>query len=137
MAGCAFLLSSQHPAVPQEMVITGVPTTAPFHALIMETEAFKAGDVDTGFIIKHADELEKPLPSKKVRVCCWEGMWGCGCVCIMAWPVASRPWNCNLVFGMLMYGEKNCTGALGSGCSRRTQLSCEANGAGSLWKTLH
>ena len=28
-----------------ELVITGVPTTAPFHKLILATEAFKAGDV--------------------------------------------------------------------------------------------
>ncbi len=41
----------------QEMVVHGVPTTAPFHALILENEAFKAGDVDTGFILKHAETL--------------------------------------------------------------------------------
>ncbi|KAG2426150.1 hypothetical protein HXX76_013131 [Chlamydomonas incerta] len=50
-----------------ELVITGVPTTAPFHKLILATEAFKAGDVDTGFIIKHADELKEPPPVPKVR----------------------------------------------------------------------
>ena len=38
--------------------MTGVPTTAPFHCLILENEAFKAGDVDTGFIVKHADSLQ-------------------------------------------------------------------------------
>ncbi|GAB4820653.1 hypothetical protein N2152v2_007699 [Parachlorella kessleri] len=48
-----------------EMVIVGVPTTAPFHLLILDTEAFKSGDVDTGFIVKHADELTRPPPSKK------------------------------------------------------------------------
>lgn len=35
----------------------GVPTTAPFHALILENDAFKAGDVDTGFILKHQETL--------------------------------------------------------------------------------
>jgi acetyl/propionyl-CoA carboxylase alpha subunit len=50
------------------MVIAGVPTTMPYHLLILESEAFKAGDVDTGFIVKHADELAKPLPSEK-KVC--------------------------------------------------------------------
>ena len=40
------------------MVVSGVPTTAPFHILILENEAFKAGDVDTGFIVKHADSLK-------------------------------------------------------------------------------
>lgn len=35
----------------------GVPTTAPFHCLILENEEFKAGNVDTGFIPKHQDSL--------------------------------------------------------------------------------
>jgi acetyl-CoA carboxylase biotin carboxylase subunit len=48
-----------------ETVIAGVPTTIPYHLLILENEAFKAGDVDTGFIVKHADDLAKPLPSQK------------------------------------------------------------------------
>ncbi|KAL4443062.1 hypothetical protein ABPG77_008553 [Micractinium sp. CCAP 211/92] len=47
-----------------EMVVHGVPTTAPFHALILENEAFKAGDVDTGFILKHADTLTEPPKMK-------------------------------------------------------------------------
>ncbi|PNW79595.1 hypothetical protein CHLRE_08g359350v5 [Chlamydomonas reinhardtii] len=50
-----------------ELVITGVPTTAPFHKLILATEAFKAGDVDTGFIIKHAEELKESPGVPKVR----------------------------------------------------------------------
>jgi acetyl-CoA carboxylase biotin carboxylase subunit len=37
-----------------EMVITGVPTTAGYHKLILNHESFRAGDVDTGFIVKHA-----------------------------------------------------------------------------------
>ena len=48
-----------------ETVIAGVPTTIPFHELILENEAFKAGDVDTGFIAKHADQLAEPLPKKE------------------------------------------------------------------------
>eukprot|EP00198_Chlamydomonas_reinhardtii_P012982 XP_001702319.1 biotin carboxylase, acetyl-CoA carboxylase component [Chlamydomonas reinhardtii] len=51
-----------------ELVITGVPTTAPFHKLILATEAFKAGDVDTGFIIKHAEELKESPGVPKVCV---------------------------------------------------------------------
>lgn len=47
-----------------EMVISGVPTTAPFHRLIMDIDAWKRGEVDTSFIIKHADELQEPAPSK-------------------------------------------------------------------------
>ncbi|KAG2497532.1 hypothetical protein HYH03_004680 [Edaphochlamys debaryana] len=49
-----------------ELVITGVPTTAPFHKLIMANEAFKRGEVDTGFIVKHAEELKEPPPTPKV-----------------------------------------------------------------------
>ena len=41
----------------KEMVITGVPTTSQYHYLILSTKAFQEGDVDTGFIIKYADEL--------------------------------------------------------------------------------
>lgn len=43
-----------------EMVVAGVPTTAPYHLLILDHEAFRAGDVDTGFIPKHGDELILP-----------------------------------------------------------------------------
>ena len=46
-----------------EMVIVGVPTTIPFHKLILEVDAFKQGKVDTGFIVKHAAELVEPPPS--------------------------------------------------------------------------
>ena len=42
----------------QEMVVQGVPTTAPFHMLILDNESFKKGDVDTGFIPKHAESLK-------------------------------------------------------------------------------
>lgn len=41
----------------QEMVVHGVPTTAPFHCLILENEEFKKGNVDTGFIPKHQESL--------------------------------------------------------------------------------
>jgi hypothetical protein len=37
-----------------EMVITGVPTTAGFHKLILNHPEFRAGNVDTSFIVKHA-----------------------------------------------------------------------------------
>lgn len=48
-----------------ETVITGVPTTGPFHKLILDHPAFRAGDVDTGFIPKHQDELTTPPPTSK------------------------------------------------------------------------
>jgi len=50
-----------------ETVIAGVPTTAPYHKLILQTQAFKDGDVDTGFIIKHAEELNTPPPTPKAK----------------------------------------------------------------------
>lgn len=48
-----------------ECVITGVPTTVPYHLLILDNEDFKRGDVDTGFIPKHADEFVNPPPVTK------------------------------------------------------------------------
>lgn len=49
-----------------EMVIAGVPTTSPYHMLILDNADFRAGNVDTGFIPKHADELKAPPPENKV-----------------------------------------------------------------------
>jgi len=50
-----------------ETVITGVPTTGPFHKLILNHHAFRAGTVDTGFIPKYIDELKTPPPTSKVK----------------------------------------------------------------------
>lgn len=44
----------------QECVIEGVPTTIPYHKLILDTEAFKNGDTDTGFLAKNEHELKTP-----------------------------------------------------------------------------
>jgi acetyl-CoA carboxylase biotin carboxylase subunit len=52
-----------------EIVITGVPTTGPFHKLLLNHHAFRAGIVDTGFIPKYIDELKTPPPTSKVRGC--------------------------------------------------------------------
>ena len=49
-----------------EMVIAGVPTTAMYHTMILDIDDFQAGNVDTGFIPKHADDLDTPPPEKKV-----------------------------------------------------------------------
>ena len=38
-----------------ETVIGGVPTTIGYHKLILATEDFVNGNVDTGFIASHAD----------------------------------------------------------------------------------
>jgi acetyl/propionyl-CoA carboxylase alpha subunit len=57
-----------------ETVITGVPTTGPFHKLLLNHHAFRAGTVDTGFIPKYIDELKTPPPTSKVRGAhCWTG----------------------------------------------------------------
>lgn len=50
-----------------EMVIGGVVTTIGYHKLLLGTEAFIKGDVDTGFIIKHAAELTNPPQQSKVK----------------------------------------------------------------------
>ena len=52
-----------------ECVIEGVPTTSSYHKLILDTEDFRQGNVDTGFIPKHADELSTP-PEEKVWSAC-------------------------------------------------------------------
>lgn len=50
-----------------ETVITGVPTTIGYHKLILDHPAFRAGTVDTGFIVKHGADLQVPPPPSKVR----------------------------------------------------------------------
>ncbi|KIZ07144.1 acetyl-CoA carboxylase, biotin carboxylase [Monoraphidium neglectum] len=50
-----------------ETVIVGVPTTGPFHKLILDHPAFRAGDVDTGFIPKYQAELTTPPPTSRVK----------------------------------------------------------------------
>jgi acetyl-CoA carboxylase biotin carboxylase subunit len=48
-----------------ETVIAGVPTTIAYHLLLLDHPAFVAGDVDTGFIVKHGDDLKEPPPAPK------------------------------------------------------------------------
>ncbi|GMH38027.1 hypothetical protein BSKO_05911 [Bryopsis sp. KO-2023] len=43
-----------------ECIIDGVPTTAPYHMLLLGSEDFIKGEVDTGFIPSHQDELATP-----------------------------------------------------------------------------
>lgn len=45
-------------------LFAGVPTTLPFHNLIMLHPKFQEGDVDTGFIVKYADDLTEPEEPK-------------------------------------------------------------------------
>lgn len=45
-----------------ETTIVGVPSTLPFHKLILEHPKFVEGDVDTGFIGKYSDDLVAPPP---------------------------------------------------------------------------
>eukprot|EP00245_Coleochaete_scutata_P011828 TRINITY_DN446_c0_g2_i1.p1 TRINITY_DN446_c0_g2~~TRINITY_DN446_c0_g2_i1.p1 ORF type:complete len:594 (-),score=114.13 TRINITY_DN446_c0_g2_i1:42-1712(-) len=53
----------------RDLVITGVPTTADYHKLILDIQDFKDGKVDTAFIVTHADELANPPPAgKKIKV---------------------------------------------------------------------
>lgn len=47
-----------------ELVISGVPTTTQYHEMILEIDDFVNGNVDTGFIPKHADQLTDPPPPK-------------------------------------------------------------------------
>lgn len=51
-----------------ETIISGVPTTIPYHKLILDVADFQSGDVDTGFIPKHADELSQPPPAREVQL---------------------------------------------------------------------
>ena len=57
-----------------ELVISGVPTTIQYHTMILDLEDFQKGNVDTGFIPSHAEELKEPPPSPKavgVVPCCY------------------------------------------------------------------
>lgn len=57
-----------------ELVISGVPTTIQYHTMILDLEDFQKGNVDTGFIPSHAEELKEPPPSPKavgVIPCCY------------------------------------------------------------------
>lgn len=47
-----------------ELVISGVPTTATYHGMILDIEDFQNGIVDTGFITKHQYELDQPPPPR-------------------------------------------------------------------------
>lgn len=49
-----------------ELVISGVPTTATYHGMILDIEDFQNGIVDTGFITKHQYELDQPPPPRPV-----------------------------------------------------------------------
>ena len=49
-----------------EMVISGVPTTITYHTMILDIEDFQNGNVDTGFIPKHQDDLDPPPPPRPV-----------------------------------------------------------------------
>lgn len=56
-----------------ETIIVGVPTTIDYHKLILETQDFKDGKIDTAFIPKHEEELASPndvvqltVPTKSV-----------------------------------------------------------------------
>lgn len=44
-----------------------MPTTLPYHKLIMEHPKFVEGDVDTGFIVKYADDLIEPVVTSPKR----------------------------------------------------------------------
>lgn len=51
-----------------ETVIGGVPSTIGYHKLILASADFAKGEVDTGFIPKHQDELAVPPPPSKAKV---------------------------------------------------------------------
>lgn len=51
-----------------ETVIAGVPTTIPYHKLILDIPDFRRGEVDTGFIPSHQSELSTPPETKEVCV---------------------------------------------------------------------
>ena len=51
-----------------QLVILGLSTTAVYHTMILDLPDFKSGDIDTGFIPKHAEELQDPPPPIRVRM---------------------------------------------------------------------
>jgi len=76
-----------------ELVISGVPTTTQYHEMILEIDDFVNGNVDTGFIPKHADQLSDPPPPKtsvspKSSIAFREHA---GVFCIGEWAAVRRP----------------------------------------------
>mmetsp|Transcript_6367 Transcript_6367/g.17623 ORF Transcript_6367/g.17623 Transcript_6367/m.17623 type:complete len:549 (+) Transcript_6367:87-1733(+) len=51
-----------------DTIISGVPTTIPYHKNILLTDAFRQGDVDTGFIQKYQEELSEPPREKTIKI---------------------------------------------------------------------
>lgn len=51
-----------------ETIIVGIPTTIDYHKLILETQDFKDGKIDTAFIPKHEEELASPQDAVKLTV---------------------------------------------------------------------
>lgn len=69
-AVCCVLCAGAKPSVAGVVsgaCAAGVPTTLPFHKLIMEHPKFVEGDVDTGFIVKYADDLVEPVVTSPKR----------------------------------------------------------------------
>lgn len=50
-----------------DTVISGVPTTMDYHKLILDVKEFREGIIDTGFIVKHEQELSTP-PQPKYKI---------------------------------------------------------------------
>lgn len=50
-----------------DTIISGIPTTMDYHKLILDIQAFKDGNIDTGFITKHEEELKTPPPAQKKK----------------------------------------------------------------------
>lgn len=51
-----------------ETIIVGIPTTIDYHKLILETQDFKDGKIDTAFIPKHEEELASPHDAVQLPV---------------------------------------------------------------------
>lgn len=51
-----------------ETIIVGIPTTIDYHKLILETQDFKDGKIDTAFIPKHEEELASPQDAVQLTI---------------------------------------------------------------------
>ena len=66
-----------------QLVILGVSTTAVYHTMILDLPSFKSGDIDTGFIPKHATELQDPPPPIRVRTSRSASAADAVCACLL------------------------------------------------------
>lgn len=85
----------------EEYRITGVPTTIPFGLFVMDNEAFRRGDFDTGFVQNEFDSetiraTETSLEKIAALAAAWRDHQSHTSVAATSSPVENHSQNCHL-----------------------------------------